>query len=79
MGVSDAELAALKAEALLTMSEARGAGSHLNKPGVLTPAEFTKIHTVVGLRFSAMSTFLIRLFNRSSSSRARDGRGIPTD
>ncbi len=58
--LSDAELAALKAGALLHDVGKLAVPDHiLNKPGVLTPAEFekTKIHTIVGAEILSRVNF----------------------
>jgi len=60
MGLSDSDLAALRAGALLHDVGKLAVPDHiLNKPGALTPAEFekTKVHTVVGAEILSRISF----------------------
>jgi diguanylate cyclase (GGDEF)-like protein/putative nucleotidyltransferase with HDIG domain len=60
MGLSDSDLAALSAGALLHDVGKLAVPDHiLNKPGALTPAEFekTKVHTVVGAEILSRISF----------------------
>src|SRR5262245_12477384 len=81
LGVSDAELAALKAGALLHDVGKLAVPDHiLNKPGVLTPAEFekTKIHTVVGAEILSRVDFPYPVLPIVRHHHERwDGRGYP--
>lgn len=81
LGVSDAELAALKAGALLHDVGKLAVPDHiLNKPGVLTPAEFerTKIHTVVGPEILSRVDFPYPVIPIVRHHHERwDGRGYP--
>ena len=81
VGVSDAELAALKAGALLHDVGKLAVPDHiLNKPGVLTPAEFekTKIHTVVGAEILSRVDFPYPVIPIVRHHHERwDGRGYP--
>jgi len=81
VGVSDAELAALRAGALLHDVGKLAVPDHiLNKPGVLTPAEFekTKIHTVVGAQILSRVNFPYPVIPIVRHHHERwDGRGYP--
>jgi len=81
MGVSEGELAALKAGALLHDVGKLAVPDHiLNKPGVLTPAEFekTKIHTVVGAEILSRVDFPYPVIPIVRHHHERwDGRGYP--
>jgi len=81
VGVSDAELAALRAGALLHDVGKLAVPDHiLNKPGVLTPAEFekTKIHTVVGAEILSRVNFPYPVIPIVRHHHERwDGRGYP--
>lgn len=81
LGVSEAELAALKAGALLHDVGKLAVPDHiLNKPGVLTPAEFerTKIHTVVGAEILSRIDFPYPVIPIVRHHHERwDGRGYP--
>ena len=81
LGVSEAELAALKAGALLHDVGKLAVPDHiLNKPGVLTPAEFerTKIHTVVGAEILSRVDFPYPVIPIVRHHHERwDGRGYP--
>lgn len=81
VGVSDAELAALRAGALLHDVGKLAVPDHiLNKPGVLTPAEFerTKIHTVVGAEILSRVDFPYPVIPIVRHHHERwDGRGYP--
>ncbi len=81
LGVSAAELAALKAGALLHDVGKLAVPDHiLNKPGVLTPAEFerTKIHTVVGAEILSRVDFPYPVIPIVRHHHERwDGRGYP--
>jgi diguanylate cyclase (GGDEF)-like protein/putative nucleotidyltransferase with HDIG domain len=79
--LSDAELAALQAGALLHDVGKLAVPDHiLNKPGVLTPAEFekTKIHTVVGAEILSRVDFPYPVIPIVRHHHERwDGRGYP--
>jgi diguanylate cyclase (GGDEF)-like protein/putative nucleotidyltransferase with HDIG domain len=81
LGVSTAELAALKAGALLHDVGKLAVPDHiLNKPGVLTPAEFekTKIHTVIGAEILSRVDFPYPVIPIVRHHHERwDGRGYP--
>ena len=81
LGVSEAELAALRAGALLHDVGKLAVPDHiLNKPGVLTPAEFekTKIHTVVGAEILSRVDFPYPVIPIVRHHHERwDGRGYP--
>jgi diguanylate cyclase (GGDEF)-like protein/putative nucleotidyltransferase with HDIG domain len=81
LGVSEAELAALRAGALLHDVGKLAVPDHiLNKPGVLTPAEFekTKIHTVVGAEILSRVNFPYPVIPIVRHHHERwDGRGYP--
>jgi len=81
LGVSEGELAALKAGALLHDVGKLAVPDHiLNKPGVLTPAEFekTKIHTVVGAEILSRVDFPYPVIPIVRHHHERwDGRGYP--
>lgn len=81
LGLSAAELAALKAGALLHDVGKLAVPDHiLNKPGVLTPAEFekTKIHTVVGAEILSRVDFPYPVLPIVRHHHERwDGRGYP--
>lgn len=81
LGVSKAELAALGAGALLHDVGKLAVPDHiLNKPGVLTPAEFerTKIHTVVGAEILSRVDFPYPVIPIVRHHHERwDGRGYP--
>lgn len=81
LGVSEAELAALRAGALLHDVGKLAVPDHiLNKPGVLTPAEFekTKIHTVVGAEILSRVDFPYPVLPIVRHHHERwDGRGYP--
>ena len=81
VGVSHAELAALRAGALLHDVGKLAVPDHiLNKPGVLTPAEFekTKIHTVVGAEILSRVDFPYPVIPIVRHHHERwDGRGYP--
>ena len=81
VGVSEPELAALKAGALLHDVGKLAVPDHiLNKPGVLTPAEFerTKVHTVVGAEILSRVDFPYPVIPIVRHHHERwDGRGYP--
>jgi diguanylate cyclase (GGDEF)-like protein/putative nucleotidyltransferase with HDIG domain len=81
LGVSDPERAALRAGALLHDVGKLAVPDHiLNKPGVLTPAEFekTKIHTVVGAEILSRVDFPYPVIPIVRHHHERwDGRGYP--
>lgn len=80
-GLSDPELAALNAGALLHDIGKLAVPDHiLNKPGTLTPAEFekTKIHTVVGAEILSRVNFPYPVVPIVKHHHERwDGRGYP--
>jgi diguanylate cyclase (GGDEF)-like protein/putative nucleotidyltransferase with HDIG domain len=81
LAVSDPELAALRAGALLHDVGKLAVPDHiLNKPGVLTPAEFekTKIHTIVGAEILSRVNFPYPVIPIVRHHHERwDGRGYP--
>jgi diguanylate cyclase (GGDEF)-like protein/putative nucleotidyltransferase with HDIG domain len=81
LGLSDAEVAALNAGALLHDIGKLAVPDHiLNKPGVLTPAEFekTKIHTTVGAEILSRVNFPYPVVPIVKHHHERwDGRGYP--
>lgn len=81
LGVSKAELAALQSGALLHDVGKLAVPDHiLNKPGVLTPAEFerTKIHTIVGAEILSRVDFPYPVVPIVRHHHERwDGRGYP--
>jgi diguanylate cyclase (GGDEF)-like protein/putative nucleotidyltransferase with HDIG domain len=81
LGLSDAELAALNAGALLHDVGKLAVPDHiLNKPGTLTPAEFekTKIHTTVGAEMLSRVNFPYPVVPIIKHHHERwDGRGYP--
>src|SRR5438445_8795936 len=81
LGLSEAELSALNAGALLHDVGKLAVPDHiLNKPGTLTPAEFekTKIHTVVGAEILSRVDFPYPVLPIVKHHHERwDGRGYP--
>src|SRR5260370_654294 len=81
LGLSDAELAALNAGALLHDVGKLAVPDHiLNKPGTLTPAEFekTKVHTTVGAEILSRVNFPYPVVPIVKHHHERwDGRGYP--
>jgi diguanylate cyclase (GGDEF)-like protein/putative nucleotidyltransferase with HDIG domain len=81
LGLSDAEIAALNAGALLHDVGKLAVPDHiLNKPGTLTPAEFekTKIHTVVGAEILGRVNFPYPVVPIVRHHHERwDGKGYP--
>ena len=81
LNLSEAELAALKAGALLHDVGKLAVPDHiLNKPGILTPAEFekTKIHTIVGAEILSRVDFPYPVLPIVRHHHERwDGRGYP--
>lgn len=81
LGLSDPELAALNAGALLHDIGKLAVPDHiLNKPGTLTPAEFekTKIHTTVGAEILSRVNFPYPVVPIVKHHHERwDGRGYP--
>lgn len=81
LGLSDADLAALNAGALLHDIGKLAVPDHiLNKPGTLTPAEFekTKVHTTVGAEILSRVNFPYPVVPIVKHHHERwDGRGYP--
>jgi diguanylate cyclase (GGDEF)-like protein/putative nucleotidyltransferase with HDIG domain len=81
LGLSDAELAALNAGALLHDIGKLAVPDHiLNKPGTLTPAEYekTKVHTTVGAEILSRVNFPYPVVPIVKHHHERwDGRGYP--